>query len=415
MNRRAEGEGGDLRLKAEVEAPRIDGEGRFVPRPYKLRFSPDMSQASAQYDDLFGFQGVSQLVFSDLLGNQRLYFYLNFYNRIEFSNIFAYHEYTARRLQVLSGVFRTVRYLHGEAPNRYYRDGLLGAETSLSWPLSRFTRLQWDSRFTSVARDSLNSNNLEEDSYGYPIYRRYQSGRFLTSGLAWVFDNTLWGQTGPVNGWRGTAGYTRGFPVRGQADAGNDFHTLELDLRRYLRLSGDLQLALRASGGLSEGATPQRFFLGGAQNWINTRYFHRDGDARAGDLRSDMDELYYAVLVQPLRGAALYQREGDRYALGNAELRYPILHYLVTGWPLVMSLRDLRGVLFTDLGGAWDQAGSWDAVDDQGHLQDLLMSYGWGFRLNLGMILLKLDWAWATRWDGRPDGPQFVFTMGTDY
>lgn len=415
MSRRAEPDKDEgLELKTGVPLPRVDEEGQFVPRPYKLRFSPDMSQASAQYDDLFGFQGVSQLVFSDLLANQRIYLYLNFFNRIEFSNVYAYHEYTARRLQTLTGFFRTVRYLQGETATRYYRDGLLGGEIDLSWPLSRFTRLQLDNRWTTVDRDSLNENDVEYDNTNAPIYRNYQRGHFLTSGLAWVFDNTLWGETGPVNGWRGTAGYTRGFPVSG-ADTGNDFHTFELDLRRYLRLSDDLQLALRASGGASLGPTPQRFFVGGVQNWINTKYFRRADEDRVNHLRSDLDELYYAVFVQPLRGAALYQREGDRFALGNAELRFPILRYLVTGWPLTFSLRDLHGVLFTDVGGAWDRAGSWDAVDRRGELQDLLMSYGWGFRVNLGMMLLKMDWAWVTRWDGNPDGPQFVLTMGTDY
>jgi hypothetical protein len=416
MSRRAaEEEGAGLALKTGLTPPRLDEEGRFLPRLYKLRFSPDMSQATAQYDDIFGFQGVSQLVFSDLLGNHRIYTYLNFYNRIEFSNVYSYYEYSARRLQMLGGVFRYVHYLHGETPNRYYRDGLLGLEASFSWPLSRFTRLQLDNRWTTVDRDSLNRTNYREDAYGTPIYQEYQSGRFLTSGLAWVFDNTLWRDTGPVNGWRGSAGYTRGFPIRGGADAGNDFHTMEADLRRYLRLNGDLQVALRLAGGASVGPTPQRFFLGGAPNWINTRYFRREDDPAVNRLRSNIDELYYAALVQPLRGAALYQREGDRFLLGNAELRYPILRYLVTGWPFTIVLRDLRGVLFTDVGGAWDHDGSWQAVDSEGHLRDLLMSYGWGFRVNLGIAVMKMDWAWVTTWDGNPAGPQFVLTLGTDY
>jgi len=416
MNRRPrEEDAGDVRLKAGVEVPRMDEAGNFVPRRYKLRLSPDMSQASAQYDDIFGFQGVSQLVFSDLLGNHRLIAYLNFYNRIEFSNVYASYEYSARRLQWAGGGFRYVRYLQGEAVDRYYRDGLVGLEGSLTWPLSRFTRLQLDSRWTLVDRDSLNANQYEEDDYGTPIYSEYQSGRFLTGGLSWIFDNTLWGATGPVNGWRGSMGYTRGFPVKGGADAGNDFHTLELDLRRYLRLNNDLQLALRLAGGLSDGDTPQRFFLGGSRNWINTQYFRRADETRTNNLRSDMDELYYAVLVQPLRGAALYQREGDRYLLGNVELRVPVLRYLVTGWPVTLVWQDLRGVLFSDVGGAWDQDGSWRAVDGSGHLEDLLMSYGWGIRVDAGVALLKMDWAWRTRWDGNPRGPQFVLTLGTDF
>ncbi|MFA7329700.1 MAG: BamA/TamA family outer membrane protein [Candidatus Delongbacteria bacterium] len=415
MNRGQRKSEESTQLEARVEAPRVDAQGRYVPKPYKLHFSPDMSQASAQYDDLFGLQAVSQLVFSDLLGNHHIYCYLNFYNRIEFSNIYSYYQYSAQRLQVLGGAFRYVHYLAGEVPDRYYRDGLSGAELSLSYPLSRFTRLQLDNRFSYVQRDSVNANNYQSDQYDQPVYKAYQRGRFLTSGLSWVFDNTLWGEISPVNGWRGTADYTRGFPVKGSADAGNDFHTLTLDLRRYQRISNDVQLALRATGGLSAGETPQRFFLGGARNWINTRYFHSSDDQRNNNLRSNIEELYYAELVLPLRGAALYQREGDRYLLGNAELRFPILRYLVTGWPVTLAFQNLRGVVFTDVGGAWDHGGSWNATDSRGHLEDLLQSYGWGFRVNLGVVLLKMDWAWVTTWNGNPDGPQFVLTMGTDF
>jgi hypothetical protein len=403
-----------LALKPGLQLPRVDEEGNYLPRRYRLRFSPDMSMALAQYDDLFGLQGVSQVVLSDLLGNHHINLYLNFYNRIEFSNIHVYYRYSARRVGFEGGVFRYVHYLEGEVPDRYYRDGLLGADLNAVLPLDRFTRLQWNNRWTTVDRDSLNSRNYSVDSYNNPVYRNFQRGHFLTSGLSWVYDNTLWGSTGPVNGQRGVIGYSRGFPVAWGGDAGNNFHTVEADLRRYLRINNDLQLALRLSAGASWGATPQRFFLGGSRSWINPRYHKSRQDTSTNRLRSEIDELYYAVFAQPMRGTALYQREGDRYAMGNAELRFPILRYLVTGWPLTIGLRNLRGVIFADAGSAWDRAGPFDAVKD-GHLEDLLMSYGWGFRVNVGFALLKVDWAWATRWDGNPDGPQVVLTLGTDF
>lgn len=407
----------DLSLKLGLETPRLDEQGNYLPRPYKLRFSPDMSMAVAQYDDLFGFQGVSQLVFSDLMGNHSINLYLNFQQRIEFSNLHAYYNYSARRLQMTGGLFRYVRYLKAETYQRYYRDGLLGADLDLGWPLSRYSRLQMDNRFTQVNRDSLNSdrNKIDYDRFNTPVYHKYQRGRFLTTGLSWVNDNTLWGQTGPVNGRRSLLSYTRGIPVSNSGDAGNSFHTFSADYRRYFRINPSMQMAVRLSGGASYGETPQRFFLGGAPSWINTKFFKADSDTTVNNLRSDFNELYYSVFVQPLRGTALYQREGDRYVMSNLELRFPLIHYLVTGWPLTVGFRDLRGVLFTDLGAAWDRADGYDGVNDDGHLEDLLMSYGWGFRVNIGIALLKMDWAWVSTWDGNPDGPQFVVSLGTDF
>lgn len=406
-----------LTLEPGVGTPRLDEQGRYVPRPYKLRLSPDMSMAVAQYDDLFGLQGVSQIVFSDLLGDHHLYLYLNFYNRIEFSNVHVYYQYSAGRLGFEGGLFRYVHYMAGAQPRQYYRDGLLGADLNAYLPFDRFSRLQWNNRWTTVDRDSLNSTPgmYEVDRYNNPVYKNYKRGHFLTSGLSLVFDNTLWGSTGPVNGMRGSLDYTQGFPVAGGTDVGNDFRTVEADLRRYFRLNNDLQFALRLSGGASFGPTPQRFFLGGSSAWINAKYFKSDADSSANRLRSDIDELYYSGFVQPMRGAALYQREGDRYAMANAEFRFPILRYLVTGWPLTFGIQNLRGVLFTDVGAAWDREGPWDGVDRDGHLEDVLMSYGWGFRANIGIALLKVDWAWATQWDGNPDGPQVVLSLGTDF
>jgi hypothetical protein len=396
---------------------RLTEEGEYIEKPYKLRFSPDMSMALAQYDDLFGFQGVSQVAFSDLLGNHVINLYLNFYQRIEFSNLHLYYTWSGSRIQTTAGMYRYVRYLAGETYNRYYRDGMLGTELDFSYPVSRFNRLQLDTRLTQINRDSLNADEdlIDFDQFNTPVYHKYQKGRFLTSSLAFVNDNTLWGATGPVNGRRSEISYTRGFPVSEKGDAGNDFHTVMADARRYLRINSDMQLALRLSAGASWGDTPQRFFMGGSPAWVNTKYYKADSDTTLNTLRSDFNELYYAVFVQPLRGTALYQREGDRFVMGNAELRFPIIHYLVTGWPLTVGFRDLRGVLFTDFGAAWDKARGYDGVDDDGHLKDLVMSYGWGFRVDIGIALLKMDWAWVSNWDGNPEGPQFVVTLGTDF
>jgi len=412
-------EAGGTRLKAGVAVPgaesaRFDEEGNYLAHDYRLRFSPDMAVAQAQYSDLFGFQGVSQVMFSDLMGNHRIFAYLNLYNRIEFSNIHLYYQFLARRVNYEGGVFRYVRYLSGEVINRYYRDNLYGGELNASYPVNRFLRLSLENRWATIARDSLNSLNYEEDSYGAAVYHDYIKGHFLTSALSLTFDNALWGGTGPVNGLRGRLTYTRGFPVAGNRDVGNDFHSLETDFRRYLRLDNDLHFAFRLAAGASFGPTPQRFFLGGSPNWVNTKFFKAEQDSSDNLLRSDIDELYYSGFVQPLRGSAIYHREGDRYALGNGEFRFPLLRYLATGWPFNFSIINLRGALFMDLGTAWYGERGFDAFDEDGHLQDLLLGYGWGFRIDAGLILAKFDWAWSSRLDGDPDGPQFIFTLGTE-
>jgi hypothetical protein len=409
-------------LNAQVRLPdsktveRFDADGNYLPKEYKLKFSPDMAVAQAQYHDLFGFQGVSQIVFSDLMGNHRIYAYLNLYDRIELSNVFLFYQFMANRINWEGGVFRYVRNLSAEVYDRYYQDNYYGLELKADYPLDRFTNLSLSNSWTTIERDSLNQRNFETDRYGNAIYKNYLKGKFLTSTMALTFDNTLWGSTGPKNGLRSSAAYTRGFPVAGGKEVGNDFHTFEFDMRRYYRLNPDMHFAMRFSGGISGGDTPQRFFMGGSSNWINAKFNKSENDDSDNLLRSDINELYYSVLVQPLRGAALYAKEGNRFVLGNAEFRFPLLHYLVTGWPLTIVIRDLRGSIFADLGTAWDHnSSSYDGVDEDGHLDDIMLGYGWGIRFNAGIALIKFDWAWNSKLDGNPYGPQFVFSLGTEF
>jgi hypothetical protein len=405
------------KAKKKVTKPLVsrDESGALKPHPYRLKFSPDQSSAQAQFNSVFGLQAASRIVFSDLLGNHHLDAYLNFYNRLEFSNVHLYYMNTAHRVQSQVGIFHYARQLSAEIPHRVYRDRLIGSDLRFAFPLSRYDRFEMNTRFTLVDRDSLNTREYELDAFNAPIYENYQQGRFLSTGFSFVRDNSLFGSTGPMKGERSRLTYTRGFPVSSGGDAGNDFHTFEADLRHYFRVNPDLTLALRVTAGASVGKTPQRFFLGGSQSWLNTKFFHANSDTTQNSLRSDINELYQAVFVQPLRGAALYHREGDRYALVNAEWRFPLLRQVIGGWPLGFQVYNLRGVLFADLGAAWDASDGFHARLPDGRLHDIMLGRGWGMRVNLGMMLLKLDWAWNTRLKGDTDGPEFILTLGSDF
>jgi outer membrane protein assembly factor BamA len=402
--------------QGDTAAPaRQDEAGNYLPRDYRIRFSPDLAEANGYYDNLYGFQGAGEIVFSDLLGNHRFNLYLNVYDRIELSNFHTHYVYQARRTAVGGGVFRYVRYLDAEVRNRLYQDNQFGAFASASHPFNQFMRLGQSLTWTTIARDSLNRGEIDPYGYGSERFHDYRKGHFLTATTSLVFDNSLWGYTGPGNGSRGALSYTRSIPVDDGSTVGNDFHSLELDLRRYFRLSPDLGLAARVTAGASYGSQRQVFFLGGAPGWINSKYFKSFADTTENTLRSDLHELYYSSFIQPLRGTAIYQGEGDRYALANLEFRFPIIHYLVTGWPFNMALVNLRGVMFTDIGTAWYQDRGYDAADEDGHLRDLMLGYGWGTRLDIGFALLKFDWAWSSTLDGNPVGPQLYLTLGADF
>ncbi|HEX8385309.1 MAG TPA: peptidase S9, partial [Rubricoccaceae bacterium] len=49
-----------------------DAEGRLVARRYRLRFTPDLVTAAGSYDTVYGVQSVTQMRFSDVLGDWRI-------------------------------------------------------------------------------------------------------------------------------------------------------------------------------------------------------------------------------------------------------------------------------------------------------------------------------------------------------
>ncbi len=48
-------------------------------------------------------------------------------------------------------------------------------------------------------------------------------------------------------------------------------------------------------------------------------------------------------------------------------------------------------------------------------LQDIKMSFGTGFRLNVGFVVLMTDIAWRTDLSSVSQKPEYYFTMSTEF
>jgi outer membrane protein assembly factor BamA len=119
-----------------------------------------------------------------------------------------------------------------------------------------------------------------------------------------------------------------------------------------------------------------------------------------------------------LRGYDDFEFQGNNILLANVELRYPFIERLIMRGPIPLSLSGLRGVVFFDIGGAWN--GDFEdlrvahVVDGQDRLQDLNASYGFGVRMWLAYFLMKLDFAWATSFAGET-GRHVHFSLGGEF
>src|SRR5512134_3316302 len=150
-------------------------------------------------------------------------------------------------------------------------------------------------------------------------------------------------------------------------------------------------------------------------NWLNA-YFR-------GGLRLDRPEdIYFSSFETPLRGAYYYEQTGNRFALMNLEFRFPLIRYLILGWPLPLGFQNIRGALFTDVGAAWQ--GKWGRYENfkpfrKSHsalpeMQDLAMGFGFGARANLGFLLLRWDVAWSTNLHRSSAQPLHYFSAGAE-
>ncbi|MBS1262560.1 MAG: Protein TolB [Calditrichaeota bacterium] len=393
----------------------FDEEGKFIPRKYKLKFSPDVVSAAAGYSQFFGLQGYGQIMISDVLGNHVIFVGTDLYYNFENSNFNLYYYHLPKRWDFGGGVFHNVYFFNGlqildshsgEPRTVDVRDRNWGATGTVSYPFSRNRRLDF----------SLGVVNIDRDIWDWAEYDYvpFQKRHFILPSLAYVFDNTIWGWTGPVNGARYRVGlaYSPKLDDKNPRTAtdvwGFDFQTVSFDARRYFHVGRDYAFAFRLAGAASFGEQAQTFFLGGVSNWINRRF--------NGRIRGEINEVYFSGFATPLRGTDYYEDSGDRYLLLNNEFRFPLVRQVLFGWPLPFYFSNIRGAAFVDAGSAWygdDFRLTEKAPNGDTRFRDLHLGFGWGFRLNLGIFLLKWDMAWKNELN-RITQPRYYLSIGAD-
>jgi Tol biopolymer transport system component len=365
--------------------------------PYKVKFTPDYVGGGFAYDTFFGMRGQTMFIFSDYLGNHTIAISAYLVNTIDQSNIQAFYFNSEHRLGYGAGLFHSKNF---RLDNRdfLFSDRYYGVRFFASRPFSTFERIEL----------TVSQTFIDREYYDRPFDDRpNRSSKVTTGNLAWVADNVLWGMTGPVNGRRAKVSLSGGTSLFDSEDI--DFYAAEFDYRKYWHLGGAYSVAFRAAGGGSDGRTPKLYFLGGTTNWIGNRTL----DAEA----YDVENLYFADVVTPLRGVDYYSLSGNRYGLINMEFRFPLIDYFLMRFPLRIALTRIGGVIFTDMGAAWNDGNFKGGTSEGGHsrLENIKTGFGFGMRANLGFFLLRYDLAWGTDFYRVNDKPNYYFSMGADF
>ena len=328
---------------------------------YDADYSFDIAQSSIGYDPVYGSIGGFQAAVSDVLGNHAVYFLLTNTaatkdELLESFNFGATYLNMENRLNWGVGAF----HLYDEYFNDfdgYYFERQAGLISLFSYPVSKFHRID----LTSLVRYS-----NRELRFGLPDREKI----LMTNYVSWVFDNSLWDISGPIEGRRYnfSVGLTTSL-----GEFSNFSRHGSVDLRHYLRLGRYSALANRLFAYSASGQEPQRIYFGGSWSF---------------------------------RGHARRQWYVRNVLFASNELRFPLIDNLVIGFPFGgLGFQGIRGALFFDVGSVWE--------DD---FDQFTGAFGAGFRVSLGyVVVLRFDFTRTTDFDTISPNTDFDFFFGWNF
>lgn len=388
----------------------VDSTGAYRDKKYKLKFTTDLVNGAAGYSTLYGVQGNTTFLFSDVLGNHQLALATNLMVDLRNSSYLLAYTYLPKRIDWTTIGYHDAKILaladNTQYGYSYYRYRTFGGGVSASYPIDKFRRLEGNLSFIGLRQTNISY-------FDAPIENR----GFLYPSISYQKDVTLDGYTYPIRGYRYGIS-VQGSPL-GFGDTKVQFGTILGDFRWYHSLASRYYtIALRASGGHSFGKTPQLFYTAGTGSyWINRRF-----DQQNYFPILDVADFALATPVMPLRGYDVTNQFGSTFGLVNAEFRFPLIAALLPGPIPVIPLYNIQGVGFVDVGSVWggrnEQNKRFDlwTSDTNGNrvFDDLRMSAGLGLRTIVLGYPIQFDWAWP--FDGNSFGNRrFLISLGLDF
>lgn len=321
--------------KTHWDTPRIHGIQKVNVATYRGKYDLDIAQSQISTDPIFGTVGGAAIAISDLLGNERYYFLV--YNTaqtrdeiLKSFNIAISRVSLSKRTNFAYGIFHFAgRRYDLTDPDLFYYEKAYGGYFALSYPISVFRRIE--------ASIMLNRSD-KAIIFGFGE----RKAMLLSNSLSYVFDNSLWSSTGPIDGKRFniTLAYTTDIQF-----SNVNYYTLIFDYRHYFRLSTRSAYAVRLTLFYNEGKEARRWFMGGSWD---------------------------------LRGYERWSIRGKKLWLVSQELRFPFIDKFDIKFPFGgIFIGSIRGALFFDTGNAWDNK-----------YTETLGSFGFGIRFNIGGVLV---------------------------
>ncbi|MGH7713549.1 MAG: hypothetical protein ACREOG_19835, partial [Gemmatimonadaceae bacterium] len=322
-------------------------QAEYIARP-SIGYSPDNFGRSVF--------GGTTLVFSDLLGNNRLAVSAAINGRLSEGYFFAGYTNLSRRNQYSFGAAQEPIFIltdFREEPvggggsaifadkyeiSRYItRRAFAGA----TYPLNRFTRFEYGLQMASFSRSIAYGTQFVDYSAGIASQFQYDSivnlstQNYVSPFVAYVSDNTLFGYTGPISG--------RRYRFSVEPIVGNlRWIDYSADFRHYFPiLFNFLTFAYRGQTAISAGR----------DEFVFPKYIGRPEFVRGYDREQFRSQLCGGLLGSNDNCSAT-ELLGSRVAFANFELRFPLVRRFELG-VVPIALPPVDGLFFFDAGIAW--------------------------------------------------------------
>jgi Tol biopolymer transport system component len=408
----------------------------FSERKYKSVFTPDyVARPSIGYSRSnfgSGIFGGTSVQLSDMLGDHQLLFsgYVN--GRIDEAQVLAAYVNLSHRVNWAVGLSQEPYfYYNGSAVvdgpsnqeltyvTQVRRIVLRSGFLTGYYPLSRFQRFEGGAHIVNVEDAVLNYFQPFDPNTGLatdnPATEKnvLSQKAFLQPSLAWVYDNSISGYTGPFLGRRSRLEIA---PTVG----GWKYTQATADFRRYDHLFGPFTLATRAMFVGRMGRDDSLF-----QMYLGYPDLIRGWTAGSFD-RNECAVLTVADPNSQTGCSSLDQLIGSRIGVFNAELRFPILSQQYMHW-LPQLFPPIEGALFFDAGVAWTRHSDvqWSRPDGESpvNVRTPLKSVGLSVKINaLGFMVVRFDFAkplnrYVLNADGtrRAVSPYWTISFGPSY
>lgn len=269
----------------------------------------------------------------------------------------------------------------------------LSAEYRVSWPINELFAVKGSAlyRFDKGVFLSVDAANLREPN---------QIANDVGLKVQLVYDNTI---NRGLNLYNGTRWKIWAERYQDPTDTESDLNVIGADFRHYERIHRDLILAFRLAGHTSIGDRKVATYLGGVDNWL----FQRVDNSMP--VSSDQG-YFFQTLATPLRGFWVNSRNGNSFAVANAEIRWPIFKYLLNKPIKSDFIENFQVVGFGDVGSAWTGPHPYSPENEfnnqvtsqgpvtvtiQNNREPVIYGYGFGLRSRLLGYFVRADWAWG--------------------